>query len=141
MLTNSNRKSDSSIGNMNLTKSLQHLYIPVANEQSSPMFRVMTEDRVGAGSAAPTNVTMPYKYNVRVAQIDCTAPVNPFNGAVRGEKTDRGVRDISRVVPCHKASWKYQSLDASCPNPCFQQLTGQLLKARIWPSSTTHMWL
>ena len=96
------RKKDSGIGN--LTQPLQHLYIPVANEQSSPMFRVMTEDRVGVGSAAPTNVTMPYKYNVRVAQIDCTAPVNPFNGAVRGEKTDRGVRDISRVVPCHKAT-------------------------------------
>ena len=69
---------------------MQHLYIPVANEQSSPMFRVMTEDRVGTGSgAAPTNVTMPYKYNVRVAQIDCKAPppVAEFNRAMRGEKT------------------------------------------------------
>ena len=68
---------------------MQHLYIPVANEQSSPMFRVMTEDRVGTGSgAAPTNVTMPYKYNVRVAQIDCKAPpAAEFNRAMRGEKT------------------------------------------------------
>ena len=78
------RKKDSGIGN--LTQPLQHLYIPVANEQSSPMFRVMTEDRVGMGSAAPSNVTMPYKYNVRVSQIDCTAPVNEFNRAVRGEE-------------------------------------------------------
>ena len=38
------------------------------------------------GSAAPSNVTMPYKYNVRVSQIDCTAPVNEFNRAVRGEE-------------------------------------------------------
>ena len=81
-----NREKDSSIGN--LTQPLQHLYIPVANEQSSPMFRVMTEDRVGMGSAALTNVTMPYKYNVRVAQIDCKAPpVAEFNRAMRGEKT------------------------------------------------------
>ena len=66
---------------------MQHLYIPVANEQSSPMFRVMTEDRVGGtgSGAAPTNVTMPYKYNVRVAQIDCAAPVGEFNRAIRGE--------------------------------------------------------
>ena len=66
---------------------MQHLYIPVANEQSSPMFRVMTEDRVGTGSGAtPTNVTMPYKYNVRVSQIDCKAPVGEVNRAMRGEK-------------------------------------------------------
>ena len=66
---------------------MQHLYIPVANEQSSPMFRVMTEDRVGTGGggAAPTNVTMPYKYNVRVSQIDCAAPVGELNTAIRGE--------------------------------------------------------
>ena len=65
----------------------------MANEQSTPMFRVMTEDRVGIGSAAPTNVTIPYKYNVRVSQIDCTAPVNPFNRAIRGEEESLSTYD------------------------------------------------
>ena len=67
---------------------MQHLYIPVDNEQSSPWFSVTTEGRIGIGAAASTNVTMPYKYNVRVAQIDCTAPDKPNTGAVRGRKKD-----------------------------------------------------
>ena len=59
--------SELGIGRLCGTNTGQHVYIPVMSSQSRPMLRVMAEDRSVNASIRP------YKYRIKVTQIDCTS--------------------------------------------------------------------
>ncbi|TRY61732.1 hypothetical protein TCAL_01774 [Tigriopus californicus] len=67
--------SDLGMGKLCGNNQDQHLYIPVINDRSQPMIRIMTEDRM-------LNVSQPYKYRIRVTQIDCNSK-DPLMNALK----------------------------------------------------------
>lgn len=68
--------SDLGMGKLCGNNQDQHLYIPVINDRSQPMIRIMTEDRM-------LNVSRPYKYSIKVTQIDCISK-DPLINALKG---------------------------------------------------------